>query len=300
MKAILEQNFDELYAQAKVRIEACVVPVEQMTAFTFFVMWNTINQILIDVFSNTRFMWNICGSETDNELKIRFLDQFKTVSTNEIVVTIRNEFKLISFDEFYKMSRAEANQYLKLCRSHGYSSADLSRYFGKNETYIASRCSKQGETRYAKYGREPIVVRETLRRIHRENVPFVAAICEMIFPEYSPRTAQRALGRIREGKLITQVYVDKEIEEESNDKFVEFLRKLKSVVDDMIEHDSSERSCGSQFVRPIGYALRLESKMRMRNYKLVCCYEGESLEKLKKLQSKLEKLITAPTKEEKW
>ena len=293
MRAILEQDFNELYAQTKERIEACVKPVEQMTTFTFFVMWNTINQILIDVFNNTRFMWVICGSETDNELKIRFLDQFKTVSTNEMVVEIRKEFKLIGFDEFYKMTRAEAYQYLELCRSHGYSAAYLSRYFGKTTSYVSSRCSKPGETRYAKYGHEPFVVRETLRQIHNENVPFVAAICEMVFPEYSAHSAQGILNKIRKGQLVAQVYVDKKIEEDSNDKFIEFLRKLKPVIDDMIEHDSSERSYGTQFSHAIGRALMLKSKMRLRNYQWVCCYEGESLEKLKNLQSKLEKLITA-------
>ena len=174
MKAILEQNFDELYAQAKERIETCVKPMEQMTTFAFFMMWNTINQILFDVFHETRFMWNIVGTETDNELKIRFQDQLKEVATNDLSVLIRNEFKLISFEEFRRMTHKEMCKYVDLCRSRGYSSRDLARHFGKTKSYVSNRYYQNFETSIIRFGEESMIARETLKRMHHESIPLIA------------------------------------------------------------------------------------------------------------------------------
>ena len=301
MKALLEQNFDDLYVIAKDRIEKCIKAMEQMTTFRFFVIWNTINEILFDVFHDTRFMWVIAGCETDSKLTICFHDKLMNLPTKKIDISILNEFKLISFENFCKMSYKEMLRYMETCYLRGCTNVDLSRHFGQSDNYVTSMLSQRRKGRKSRvqiYGIMSMIVRETIKLIDSNDIPLINPVFKVLFPEYSNiKQIHSLMFSIHRGKSSKEVYVDEEITKEANAKFIAYLRETKLVVNDLINHDTTNRVYNLSYSRSLGCSLHLKAKTTTDHGRSVCWYEGESLEKLKRFHSKVDNLLKSLTKE---
>ena len=296
MQALLEQSFDELYVIAKDRIEKCVKAMEQMTTFRFFVIWNTINEILFDVFHDTRFMWVISGCETDSKLTVCFHDKLMNLPTKKIDISILNEFKFISLEEFTRMSYDEIYKYVTYCRSLGYSAKDLSKHFGKGRSYVTCYMTqrKSGcKSRMDQYGVDTIIQRETVKLVISENIPLLTEVWKMSFPNLSQHSVTMAVYGIRSGRWTgKRRFISKDIKKAAKCKFNEYLKNLQPIVDDIIEHDSASRVYDKHYAIALGHVMHLKIKTRMKNCKFVNHYEGEHMSKLKQLQEKLQTLIT--------
>lgn len=166
MKAILEQNFDELYAQVEERVK-CIQPVKQMDTYTKILMWTSLNEILIDIFGGSRFMWMIDPSDT--EFVVSFVDQCRLKETKQLHVQHTTAFVWPEKQEILHMSLHELKSFIKLCSDNGYTLKDISCRYSKAtsaswfSTLLANR--RNGSLPQDKYIKTELVKRIRKARI---------------------------------------------------------------------------------------------------------------------------------------
>ena len=144
MKSILEQNFDELYAQLEERVK-CIKPVKQIDTFTKTLMWTTLNEILMDVFGNSRFMWMILDDR--ESFSVQFVDKYRTILCKKIDVLYVTPTKRFEWPEstdcIRKMSCEEIQQFADNCNERGITHADISRHYGLSPGWFNVVLSKR-------------------------------------------------------------------------------------------------------------------------------------------------------------
>lgn len=133
MKSILEQDFNELYAQVEERVK-CIKPVKQIDTYTKTLMWTSLNEIVTDVFGNSRFIWMI---ETgDSSFVIQLFDKYKIIPTRYLVVQYLQLFNWPTRDEMLNMSVDELIAFKQLCESEQITQSDISRHYGMSVTWF--------------------------------------------------------------------------------------------------------------------------------------------------------------------
>lgn len=133
MKAILEQDFDELYAQVEERVK-CIKPVKQIDTYTKTLMWTSLNEIVTDVFGNSRFIWMI---ETgDSSFVIQLFDKYKIIPTRYLVVQYLQLFNWPTQDELLNMSADELIAFKQLCASEQIPQRDISRHYDMSDSWF--------------------------------------------------------------------------------------------------------------------------------------------------------------------
>lgn len=133
MKAILEQNFDELYAQVEERVK-CIKPVKQIDTYTKTLIWTSLHEIVTDVFGNSRFIWMI---ETgDSSFVIQLFDKYKIIPTRYLVVQYLQLFNWPTRDEILNMSADGLIAFKQLCESEQITQSDVSRHYGMSVTWF--------------------------------------------------------------------------------------------------------------------------------------------------------------------
>lgn len=135
MKSILEQNFDELYAQITERVK-CIQPVVQLDTFTKFMMFETLNQILYEVFGASRFMYMI--RITDTTFVVSFLDRYKSQTTNNLIVPFKNEFMIPDKETILNMSLEELTEFFTQLKKNGLSFADIANQLSVSKKWFYS------------------------------------------------------------------------------------------------------------------------------------------------------------------
>lgn len=133
MKSILEQDFDELYAQVEERVK-CIQPVKQMDTFTKTLMWTSLNEILTDVFGGSRFMWMI-GS-TDTEFVVTFVDRYRLKETKKLYVKHTTVFVWPEKQTVRNMTIDELTSFTKLCNDYGINQTDISHHYSEGKTWF--------------------------------------------------------------------------------------------------------------------------------------------------------------------
>lgn len=145
MKSILEQDFNELYAQVEERVK-CIKPVKQMDTFTKALMWTSLNEILMDVFGGSRFMWMI--TTNDGDFTVMFFDKCKIIPTRNITVNHTNILKWPTEAELVNMSYDDLCEFKRLCRDNGITQVEICRRYSKSDSWFSMIvCSrKHGST----------------------------------------------------------------------------------------------------------------------------------------------------------
>lgn len=129
MRTILEQNFDELYAQVEERVK-CIKPVKHLDTFSKVLMWTSLNDIIIDVFGESRFMWMIDSSDT--EFAVTFIDRYRLKETKQLHVRHSTVFVWPEKQEILNMSLHELESFAKLCNDNGYTRQDITCRYSKS------------------------------------------------------------------------------------------------------------------------------------------------------------------------
>ena len=113
MKTILEQTFDEMYNLVKERALKCIQPVDMyIDTFVKFMMFESLNQILQEVFGGSRFMYLI--KVTDIAFVVSFLDRYKIDQTRDLVISFVDTFEVPDKETLMHMSYDELRAfYLK-------------------------------------------------------------------------------------------------------------------------------------------------------------------------------------------
>ena len=135
MKSIFEQNFDELYAQVEERVK-CIEPVKQIDTFTKTLMWTTLNEILMDVFGESRFMWMIV--DKDGSFNVWFVDKYRTKSTKELSVEYASILKWPTETELFNMSIDALNLFTARCVADGLTHGDIAAHYNKSKPWFSS------------------------------------------------------------------------------------------------------------------------------------------------------------------
>ncbi|MBR1988428.1 MAG: hypothetical protein IKA36_05265 [Clostridia bacterium] len=137
MKSILEQSFSELYAQVEERVK-CIKPVKQIDTFTKTLMWTSINEILMDVFGGSRFMWMILDDR--ESFSVQFVDRYRTVLCKEIVVPYVIPIERFEWPEsvdcLRHMSYEELQRFSDNCNERGITNVDIGRHYGQFSTWF--------------------------------------------------------------------------------------------------------------------------------------------------------------------
>ena len=144
MKSILEQNFDELYAQVEERVK-CIKPVKQIDTYTKILMWTTLNEILMDVFGGSRFMWMILDDR--ESFDVQFVDRYRIVLCEKIVVPYVTPIERFewpeSIDCVRQMSYEEMQRFSDNCNERGITNIDISRYYGQSSGWFNTLLHKR-------------------------------------------------------------------------------------------------------------------------------------------------------------
>lgn len=133
MKSILEQDFDELYAQVEARVK-CIKPVKQIDTFTKALMWTSLNEILMDVFGGSRFMWLI--EIFDNKFVVKFADRYRSADVQSLTVPYMTEFVWPSEHELRNMTYTELEMFRRQCSDINLTMVDISRRYRRNDTWF--------------------------------------------------------------------------------------------------------------------------------------------------------------------
>ena len=135
MKSILEQNFDELYAQVEERVK-CIKPVKQIDIYTKTLMWTSLNEILTDVFGGSRFMWMI--ESTDISFVVKFVDIYRVMLTNQLIVPYTIEIIWPSETELMSMSAEDLKKFKEYCSENELTYDKIGRHYQRNENWFSS------------------------------------------------------------------------------------------------------------------------------------------------------------------
>ena len=135
-KTILEQNFDELYAQLGERVK-CIKPVRQIDTYRKMLMWMSINEILIDVFGGSRFMWYIADKDLTT-FEISFVDIHRVLGTHSLTVPYVFKFEFPQSYIVERMSYEELLEFRKQYEACGYSNKDVCTLYNKPINWISS------------------------------------------------------------------------------------------------------------------------------------------------------------------
>lgn len=126
MKALLEQDFDELYAQVEARVK-CIKPVKQIDTYTKILMWTSLNEILMDVFGGSRFMWMIDIDETT--FTICFVDKCCIVNCKSLQIPYRETFVWPTETELKHMTFEQLNEFNKRVTDAKMTRTDISKHY---------------------------------------------------------------------------------------------------------------------------------------------------------------------------
>lgn len=292
MQALLEQNFDDLYSTAKDRIEKCIKPIEPFTTLDFFIIWSTINEILFDVFHNTRFMYFIGRGNTDAKLSVCFHDKLMNTPTKKLEVSFLKEFKLISYQEFVNMPVDDMYKYVCECRTRGYSEKFLSNHFGKSDTFVSNllHCRKKGSKPNKRlFDDESIVARAVLKRMVESDVPFIMEVWNSYFTEAvgSNVSCCAYMNTVRNYSNHSVYGFTAKHRASADRLFLSIVKSTKEMVSAMIDQKRSAVTTSSK--KSISRHLHIYSK----NGK----YVGDGIEKLKMFQKHLIQILTTSNKE---
>ena len=292
MKALLEQDFDELYAIAKDRIDKCIKPMEPFTTLGFFMVWNTINEILFDVFHDTRFMWIICGGETNARMSVCFHDKLMNMPTKKLEVSFLKEFKLISYQEFVNMPVDDMYEYVCECRARGYSEKFLSNHFGKSDSFVSNllHCRKKGSKPNKRlFDNKSIVARAVLKRMVDSNIPFIMEVWKSYFTEDvgSNVLCCAYMNTIRNYNNHSVYGFTAEHRETADRLFLNVVKSTEEMVTAMINQKRPVIAMSSK--KSISRHLHIHLKGGR--------YVGNDIEKLKMFQKHLNQILTTSNKE---
>lgn len=134
MKSILEQDFNELYAQVEERVK-CIKPVKQIDTYTKTLMWTALNEIVTDVFGGSRFMWMI--TTNDGDFTVMFFDKCKIIPTRNITVDHTNILKWPTEAELLNMSYDKLCEFKRLCRDNGVTQVEICQRYGKCDSWFS-------------------------------------------------------------------------------------------------------------------------------------------------------------------
>lgn len=134
--SILEQNFDELYAQVEERVK-CIKPVKQIDTFTKILMWTSLNEILMDVFGGSRFMWYIADKDLTT-FEISFVDIHRVLGTHPLTVPYVFKFEFPQCYVVERMSYEELLEFRKQYEACGYGTSDVCSMYNKPTNWFSS------------------------------------------------------------------------------------------------------------------------------------------------------------------
>ena len=135
MKSILEQEFNELYAQVEERVK-CIKPVKQIDTFTKTMMWTSLNEIVTDVFGGSRFMWMIV--DKDASFNVVFVDKYRTKTTRELSVEYASVLKWPTEAELFNMSVDALDLFKVRCVADGLTLREISAHYNKSEQWFSA------------------------------------------------------------------------------------------------------------------------------------------------------------------
>ena len=158
MKAILEQNFDELYAQVEERVK-CIKPVKQIDTYTKTLMWTSLNEIVTDVFGGSRFMWLI--EVANNKFVVKFADRYRSADVQSLTVPYMTEFVWPSEHELKNMTYTELEMFRRQCADINLTMFDISKHYHYNNTWFR-RILKSRQQNAAPAGTDMAKLRHSL------------------------------------------------------------------------------------------------------------------------------------------
>lgn len=209
MKSILEQNFNELYTKVKERVK-CIDPIKQIDMFTKMMMWTSLNEILMDVFGNTRFMWMI--DTTDSTFVVKFIDKYKIEQTKELNVPYAIKFVWPTEHELLHMSFQQLEQFYKKCSEYNIHHTDINNHYGYSHGWfdaIKGRRKNNAAPRSSDVNKRLISVIKSSKWKDNEldahlllvalknfNIPFSIRVVETIFTNISVKALEATFYRL--------------------------------------------------------------------------------------------------------
>lgn len=305
MKAILEQDFNELYAQVEERVK-CIKPVKQIDTFTKALMWTSLNEILTDVFGESRFMWMI--STSYDSFNVTFVDRYSIANTKSLNVKIVDGFVFPSIRALVDMEPNELKSFINNAHAQGFSDSDIDCWYGKNDGFIRSLIyhrskgkrsnNKGGTDKRISSMRSTVVDRLTndqkcelmvCRCIIRDDIPLswsvMASSCNIEYDKIHKAWLSNLVHRKQieyYWDLIEKEFVDWDRVDEI---YKLYCQTIRDVTDKMAQNLVETDHIGVRI--NISRFLNVKHKQRFNGI----CYQADAQEKIKKLISKLNKII---------
>lgn len=134
MRTILEQKFDELYAQADARASCIKSVTSNVDSYTKHMMFESLNQILMEVFGGSRFMYLI--KVTDIAFVVTFVDRYKSMQTKSLILQFAKTFTIPDKQTILEMSESELKCFINECKQNGYSPEDVALELGMSKGWL--------------------------------------------------------------------------------------------------------------------------------------------------------------------
>ena len=296
MKSILEQNFDELYAQLEERVK-CIKPIKQVDTYMKMLVWTTLNEILTNIFGGTRFMWMI-SSDADGVFDISFVDKYRMVETKPLRVYYANVFVFPTKDELLNMTFEELEKFDKKAKTFKINRNMIGRYYGHDHWFHSLWFARsRGSAPHKHIG--IAISKSLLSQESKKIIALMIAILDANLPvmpiiiSNSTGIAHKEISncyqQIRTNGIDRYKIIVHEFDNDISELYLEYCNQCISVINSLIQGDKHKYSRGVK--RSLTCALNIKAIGRSAETQLAEYSESDLL-KLRDLKCRLIEITT--------